>query len=139
MIRGALLKQEKTNQVRDILAVVMRLDFLGGVWAFAGALALHEVEEWNILRWYQRNYVDLPPVTDEAVRTRIAFISIVGFVWCAVATLPSNRVVAAFAILPAAFLAVQNAPQHVYWLFYFRQYALGVVTSLLFLLPLAGI
>jgi hypothetical protein len=53
-----------------------------------------------------------------------------------VATLPDNPVLAAYVFLPAIAVAMQNALQHVYWLFYFKQYAPGIITSVFFLIPL---
>jgi len=117
-------------------AALARIDFLVLLWMFVIAYALHELEEWNILRWYQRNYVDMPPSTDRTVRVWIVFFILIVFVWCAVATLPGNPVFAAYVFLPTIAVAIQNAFQHVYWLFYFKQYAPGVVTSVVLLIPL---
>lgn len=108
------------------------------LWLFVIAFSLHEVEEWNILRWYQRNYLDLPPSTDKAVRVWIVFVILVGLAWCAVATLPGNPVFAAYVFLPAIAVAMQNALQHVYWLFFFNQYAPGIITSVILILPSGG-
>jgi hypothetical protein len=122
--------------MEDILTTLERLDFLSVLWLFPVAFALHEIEEWNIMKWYRRNYADLPPATDRSARTWIVFVSLVGFVWCAVAVLPTSPTVAVFVLLPAIGIALQNALQHVYWLFYFRQYAPGIVTSVLLLIPI---
>ena len=119
----------------NILTTINSIDFLTGLRIFVIAFAIHELEEWNILRWYQRNYVDIPPSTNKAVRVWIAFVVLVGFIWCAVATLPGNPVFAAYVFLPAIALAMQNAFQHVFWLFYFRQYAPGIITSIFCLIP----
>ena len=120
----------------NIFAAITRIDFLVCLWIFAIAYALHELEEWNILRWYQKNYIDMPPSTDRTVRMWIVFFILIVFVWCAVATLSGNPVYAAYAFLPTIAVAMQNALQHVYWLFYFKQYAPGVVTSVVLLIPL---
>jgi hypothetical protein len=127
---------KESASMNNILAAIVRIDFLAWLWIFVIAYAFHELEEWNILRWYQRNYVDLPPSTDKAVRVWIVFLILVCFIWCAVATLPGNPVFAAYAFLPTIAVAMQNALQHVYWLFYFKQYAPGVVTSAVLLIPL---
>jgi hypothetical protein len=120
----------------NIFAVMFQIDFITGLWLFTIAFALHEIEEWNILSWYQRNYVDLPPATNKSVRAWIIFAILLGVVWCTVATLPGNTGFAAYVFLPAIAVAMQNALQHVYWLFYFRQYAPGIVTSVFCLIPL---
>jgi len=122
----------------NILATLEKLDFLRLLWLFPIAWALHEAEEWNIMKWYHRNYTDLPPATDRSARTWIVFVSLVGFIWCGVAVLPGNRSFAAFVFLPAMAIALQNALQHVFWLFYFKQYAPGVITSVLLLIPIGS-
>lgn len=127
--------RRKAEPMNNIFAAIAQIDFLVWLWIFAIAYAFHELEEWNILRWYQRNYVDLPPATDRTVRIWIVFFILIVFVWCAVSTLPGNRVFAAYAFLPTIAVAMQNALQHVYWLFSFRQYAPGAVTSVVFLIP----
>jgi hypothetical protein len=66
----------------------------------------------------------------------IAFVSLVGLIWCAVATLPGNPTIAAWIFLPAIAIMLQNALQHIYWSYYFRQYAPGVITAALMLIPL---
>lgn len=124
--------------MNNLFTTIMQIDFLTWLWIFAIAFALHELEEWNILGWYRRNYVDLPPSTDKAVRVWIIFVILVGFIWCGAATLPGNPVFAAYVFLPAIAIATQNALQHVYWLFYFRQYAPGIITSIFCLIPLGA-
>jgi hypothetical protein len=64
----------------SIFATLNQIDFLTWLWLFVIAFALHEIEEWNILRWYHRNYVDLPPSTDKTVRVWIVFVILVGVV-----------------------------------------------------------
>lgn len=120
----------------NIFPAVNQIGFLTWLWLFVIAFALHEVEEWNILSWYQRNYVDLPPSTNKAIRVWIVFVSLIGFVWCAVAALPGNPVLAAYVFLPAIAVAMQNALQHIFWLFHFKQYAPGIITSIFCLIPL---
>jgi hypothetical protein len=122
----------------EILAVLQRLDFLTSLWLFPVAVALHELEEWNIVRWYELNFVDLPQLSDKGARAWIVFSSLVGFIWTGIAILPGNQAVAAFVLLLAFALMLQNALQHIYYLFYFRPYAPGIVTSVFFLIPIIG-
>jgi hypothetical protein len=121
----------------NILTALEQLNFLNTLWLFFLVFVLHEVEEWNINKFEHQNFVGLPPTaTDRSARMWIAFISLVGLIWCAVATLPGNPTIAAWIIFPAIAIMLQNALQHVYWSFYFRQYAPGVITSALLLIPL---
>ena len=122
----------------SFLGALEHLDFLQIMWFFPVAYALHEAEEWNIMRWYARNYKNLPPATDRTARTWIVFSSVAGFVWFLFAALPASSEIAAWLVLPAIALVIQNALQHIYWLFHFRQYAPGVVTSVMLLVPIGG-
>ncbi len=121
----------------SVLIALGRLDFVNTLWLFFLIFVAHELEEWNIDRFERRNFVGLPPAaTDRSARMWIAFVVVVGLIWCAVATLPGNPTIAAWVILPAITIMLQNALQHVYWSFYFRQYAPGVLAAALLLIPL---
>jgi hypothetical protein len=122
----------------EILAVLGRLNFLKALWLFPLAVALHEAEEWNLVRWYERNYDDLPPMTNKSARIVLVLMSSAFLLWSAVAIVTQNPKVAAWILLPAMAIVFQNALQHVYWLFYFRQYVPGAITAVLLLLPTVG-
>ncbi len=51
-----------------LLTAIVQINLPAWLWVFVIIFALHELEEWNILSWYQRNYADLPPSTNKAVR-----------------------------------------------------------------------
>ena len=114
-----------------------QLEFLKMLWLLLLAFFIHEIEEWNITDFERRNFVGLPTiVTKRNARMWIKFICLVGLVWCSAATLPGNPTLAAYVFLPAIFLVLGNALQHVFWTFYFRQYAPGVVSAVLLLIPI---
>ena len=121
-----------------ILTALGRLDFLEALWLFPLAVVLHEAEEWNLVRWYERNYDDLLPMTNKSARIVLVLMSSAFLLWSAVAIVTQSPKVAALILLPAMAIVLQNALQHVYWLFYFRQYAPGAVTAVLLLLPTVG-
>ena len=121
----------------NILAPFEHFDFLSMLWLFLIAFVIHEVEEWNITEFERRNFVGVPPtVTKKNARIWIGIICVIGFVWCAVATLSGNPTVATYVFLPAIALALGNALQHVFWTFYFKQYAPGLITAVLLIIPL---
>jgi hypothetical protein len=120
----------------NILAAFGRLDFLVVLWLFPIAYAIHEAEEWNIVAWERRHFTGLQHATDRGARTWLVFIALASFLWCAAATLPRNPTIAALVYVPAMAIALQNAVQHVYWLFRFREYAPGVISSILLLIPI---
>lgn len=76
--------------MKEVLAALDHPDYSTSVWFLPVAYALHELEEWNILGWHQRNYIDLPPPTDRTIRTFLMFATVVGFVWTAVAAIPGR-------------------------------------------------
>lgn len=119
----------------EILSILQRLDLLMALWLFPIAVTLHELEEWNIVQWYKQNFVDLPQLTDKGARAWIVFSSLVGLLWTGIAILPGNPAVAVWVLLFAFALMLQNALQHIYYLFYFRRFAPGIVTSVLLLIP----
>ena len=114
------------------------MSFLTAIWLLPMALAVHEAEEWNILRWEQRNFANLPAKTDTSVRTFLVFFTLFGFLWTALAALPSNPTIAAFVLLPFAAGAFLNTLQHLFYTLYFRQYAPGVITSVVVIIPIVG-
>lgn len=120
-----------------ILIIFEHIAFLSLLWLFLIAFIIHEVEEWNITEFERRNFVGVPAtVTKRNARVWIGIICVTGFIWCAVATLPGNPTVAAYVFLPAIALALGNALQHIFWTFYFKQYAPGLVTAVLLIIPL---
>ena len=107
------------------------------LWLFIVAFVIHEIEEWNITEFERRNFVNVFDfVTKKNARMWIGFICVVGFVWCAAATLPGNPTLAAYVFLPAIAMTFGNALQHIFWAFYFRQYPPGLITSVLLLIPI---
>ncbi len=128
------------NEMSNILTALETLSFLIAPWLFLLAFVLHELEEWHITEFERRNFVEVPPTaTGRSARTWIAFICTVGLIWCAAATLPGIPSVAAWVFLPAIVATLTNALQHVYWSLHFKQYAPGVITAMVLLIPIGGI
>ena len=121
-----------------MFTILNQMSFLTAIWLMPFALAFHEAEEWNILRWEQRNFVNLPAKTHAGVRVFLVFFTLFGFLWTALAALPNNPKIAAFVFLPFAAGAFLNALQHLFYTIYFRQYAPGVITSVVLYLPIGG-
>jgi hypothetical protein len=108
------------------------------IWAIPLFQLIHEVEEWNILRWYRENYVDLPGSSNLTVRLWIIVFSLFVYVWTTISFFIPNATVAMTMIVLLLAVTAQNGLQHVYWLFRFRRYAPGVITSVVLVLPLDG-
>jgi hypothetical protein len=110
-------------------------DFLSLIWALPLVFVFHEMEEWGILSWYRRNFIDLPNKSDQSIRAFLVFASLFAFVWTGGVALFASPTLAAWLMLPLAALIFYNASQHVFWQFYFKQYAPGVFTSAWLLAP----
>ena len=114
----------------------MHLDFLKMIWLFPTFLLIHELEEWNILVWYKRNFRDHPEnKTNRSTRFFLIFISIICFIWTAIATLPRSERIATIIMLPFILIVVQNCLQHIYWQILFKEYAPGIISAVILLLP----
>ncbi len=121
-----------------VLNMAGSFGFPNTLWVFLLLFVLHELEEWNIAKVERRNYVDAPPaMTDRNARAWIAVACLIGLVWCAAAAVPGNPVVAAYVFMPAIFIVLTNAIQHVYWSLYFRRYSPGTVTAVLLMIPIS--
>ena len=111
-----------------------RSRFFRLIWLLPLAYSLHEVEEWNILDWYHRHWVNVGTLTETTVRTWLVFSSLAGFAVTAVARIVPARL-AAHGILLFFGFPLLHAFLHIYWVFYFGSYSPGVVTSALLLIP----
>jgi hypothetical protein len=119
-----------------LFSQLMSMNFTTFIWIFFLVFVIHEFEEWNIDRFEHRNFVDfLPEATDRSARLWIGCIVLLGLLWCIMATLWGNSTTA-WLILPAISIMIQNALQHLFWMFYFHKYAPGVVTAVCLMIPL---
>ena len=118
------------------MVITESLHFLKAVWLFPVAVLIHELEEWNIMRWYRHNFVDVLQMSDKTAHIGLMFVGLTSFLWTTAATIFGNPTVAAFVMLFHIAGIFQNVLQHIYWLFHFKQYAPGIVTSVLLLAPL---
>jgi hypothetical protein len=105
----------------------MTITFL--YWSIPIILTFHELEEWNILKWYKRHFIDPPPSDNLAVRTWILFCSFIGYLWTYLSILMPNNHVTAFFMGLLILITVQNAIQHIYWQFLFHAYSPGIIFS----------
>jgi len=123
-------------KMNNIVTALEQISFLSMLWIFYFVFVLHELEEWNIDRFEHQHFEGLSPAaTDRSARMWIGFVVLVGLIWCAAATLPGNPTIAAWIFLPAIAILLMNAFQHLFWSYYFRGYAPGVITAVLMLIP----
>jgi hypothetical protein len=120
----------------ETLPELSGLKFQRLIWLLPCGWLLHEAEEWNILAWYQRYWVDVPQMEPGVVRVGLGLVGLVGLVWTFIGTLAGSPKFAAFFVLPFfTILAFGNAVQHIYFVYKFQAYAPGVVTAVILVIP----
>jgi len=122
--------------MNGIISKIGKLSFREFIWALPIGWALHEMEEWNIISWYQRHFVNPPEMTSLSVLSLLFFSALVGFVWTFIASLFRNpKVTAGILLLFFILAAFMNAIQHISWTVMFNAYSPGVLSSVLLIIP----
>ena len=117
-------------------SMVLNINFINGSWIFWFFFVIHELEEWNIIKFEEKNFKGLPDkATARSSRLWILVICIIGLIWVSAAALTGNPVTAVYIFLPVVILVMLNAVQHVFWTIYFREYAPGLISAVLLILP----
>ena len=99
-------------------------------------MAIHELEEWNIADWGARNFTNHTGISDYAIWVGLVLITTVFVSWIYGATRLRSPLAISLAAFPAvALIAVGNAVQHVTWTFLFSEYAPGVVSAVVLVVP----
>lgn len=105
-------------------------------WLIPVVQLIHELEEWNILKWYKNNFEDIPASTNFSTRFWIILFSLFAYVWVTICFFIQNLFISALLISLVLIITTLNSLQHIYWQILFKKYAPGVVTSILLVLPL---
>ena len=66
--------------ITNVLRLLADQPFRRLVWLAPVALAIHESEEWNILRWYHEHWNNVGDLSNRIVRTWLVFYSVLGLV-----------------------------------------------------------
>ncbi len=106
------------------------------VWLVPVAFVFHEAEEWNVMPWYVAQFSPVTIASDLALRTWLVAITIIAFLWTAIACLLPTVRATAYMVLPFFVLALLfNALQHIYWQFAFPGYAPAFLSCALLNVP----
>ena len=123
-------------KMSSLATVFEQMTFVTVLWLFYCMVVMHEFEEWNIDQIEQKHFEGVPiAATDRSARMVIAFVSMAGLIWCSIATFSGDPTLAAWIFFPAIAFMLLNALQHIFWSFYFRKLAPGVITSALLIIP----
>lgn len=99
------------------------------MWIIPIIFFIHEMEEWNILDWYQSTYEIPPPSTKLSCRLWLWGISLCGFLISTIAYAIPNESISAMIILILIVFTTLNGLQHIYWTITFQKYAPGLIGS----------
>jgi len=115
---------------------VQRSRLVRSLWLVAGAITVHELEEWNVAAWSARNFTNHTGVSAEAMWVGLVVITCLFVGWIAAAARLRNPIAIGLVALPAVGLvALGNAIQHVAWTLLFGEYAPGVASAVLLVVP----
>jgi len=115
-----------------------RAALASSLWFVAVAMALHELEEWNIGSWFARNFSNHTGISNAAIWIGLVVVTLVFTGWIFVATRMRSPLAMALLAMPAvALVAVGNAVQHITWTLEFAEYAPGVASACLLVIPAA--
>src|SRR5262245_61382348 len=98
------------NSIEDRTA--RREGLVHSLWLVATAMALHELEEWNIATWTARNFTNHTGISNQAIWIGLVMITFIFVGWIAAATRLKNPISIGLAAFPAVGLvAFGNAVQ----------------------------
>jgi hypothetical protein len=102
------------------------------------SLALHEAEEWDILRWYHHYWNNVGALSNRIVWTWLVFYSVLGFLVTLLATRFRSEKVTAYMVVFFFTFPFLHGFLHIYWVFFIGAYSPGVITSVVVLIPVCA-
>jgi di/tricarboxylate transporter len=109
------------------------MDPIHFIWAIPIFFSLHELEEWNILNWYKKYYVNLPGSTNFSIHLHIVFFCIVGFLLTYIAYQFRQTFLFSLVISFLSGFILLNTFQHIVWTFQLKTYSPGLASSIIIL------
>jgi len=109
------------------------MDPLEIIWALPFFFSFHEIEEWNILEWYKKHYVNLPGSTNFSIHLHIIVFSLVGFILTFIAYQFQGTFLFSLIIAFISCFILLNTFQHIIWTYQLKTYSPGLITALIML------
>lgn len=103
------------------------------VWVIPFFFSIHELEEWNILNWYKKYYLSLPPSTNFSIHLHILTFCIAGFILTSIALLFQNTFLFSLIICFLSGFILLNVLQHIVWTIQLKVYSPGLISGLILL------
>ena len=123
--------------IKNFVHVLEKIDLRKFIFSFPFIALLHELEEWNILKWHLEYNTNVPSdVADFHLRLALILISLLIFLWTFISLISKNNKITAIIIFPLIAMSLLNGFEHLIWLIEFGVYAPGVVFGFFFEVPL---
>lgn len=123
--------------IKNFVYVLGKIDLRKFIFAFPFIALLHELEEWNILKWHLKYNTNVPfDVADFHLRLAFILISLLIFIWTFISLISKNNKITAIIIFPLIAMSLLNGIEHLIWFIEFGVYAPGVVFGFFFEAPL---
>ncbi len=100
------------------------------IWIIPVLLFIHELEEWNILTWYKKYFVNLPASTETSVKIHIFTLGVAAFLLTLIARI-APLIIANILILFLSGFVLTNTIQHIIQTFQYKTYAPGLITGII--------
>ena len=109
------------------------MDPINIIWALPIFFSIHEIEEWNILDWYKKYYINMPGSTEFSIHLHIIFFCALGFLLTFLAYLFHETFLFSLIISFLSGFILLNTFQHIFWTIQLKTYSPGLVTAIIFL------
>ena len=113
-----------------MLQFLNQFNIINFIWIIPAIFFIHELEEWNILKWYKKFYNNIPPSTNFSIRLHIITLGIAGFLLIIlVYFLRTTFIFSIIFIYITTFITV-NTIQHIIWTIQYKAYSPGLITGI---------
>ena len=104
-------------------------DLYGYIWIIPLIFSIHELEEWNILKWYKKHYKNMPESTNTSIRIHIIVFSMASFLLTYLAYMARETFIFSIIIVFLSSFLFFNFLQHVIWTVQLKSYSHGLITA----------
>ncbi|ORC28819.1 hypothetical protein B4O97_18990 [Marispirochaeta aestuarii] len=107
------------------------------IWLIPIVFSIHELEEWNILKWYKRYYKNIPESTNTSIRIHIITFCVLSFILTTIAFLMRNTFVLSLIVAFVSAFIYFNVIQHIIWTVQLKAYSVGLLTGIVSIIIVA--
>lgn len=109
-------------------------DIINYIWIIPFMFSIHEIEEWNILKWYKKYYKNLPESTNTSIRIHIITFCVLSCLLTLLANILNGTFLFSLIVIFLSSFILLNFLQHIIWTIQLRTYSPGLLTAILCIL-----